>query len=273
MPVRHQGVQVGLFYLLDKTNEREFTEKDEETLALFAAQAGVAITNARKHHDEQQAKADLEALVNTTPVGVVVFDAKSGRLVSLNQEMRRIAGDTCKPGASIVEILDVLTVRRADGREIEPGEYDALMETLRESITVRAEEILLEMPDGRKVTTLINATPIISEEDEVLSVVVTMQDMTPIEEQERQRIEFLGMVSHELTAPRTTSSNLFHQRNSSPESIRHFASMQGHPNRSGQATWSSTTKKGEWNWRDIRCGLPPLNSICSAYYRPMPAGS
>lgn len=102
MPVRHQGVQVGLFYLLDKTNEREFTEKDEETLALFTAQAGAAIANARKHHDEQQAKADLEALVNTTPVGVVVFDAKSGRLVSLNQEMRRIAGDTCKPGASIV---------------------------------------------------------------------------------------------------------------------------------------------------------------------------
>lgn len=201
MPVRHQGEQVGLFYLLDKTNEREFTEKDEETLALFTAQAGAAIANARKHHDEQQAKADLEALVNTTPVGVVVFDARSGRLVSLNQEMRRIAGDTCKPGASIVEILDVLTVRRADGREIEPGEYDALMETLRESITVRAEEILLEMPDGRKVTTLINATPIISEEDEVLSVVVTMQDMTPIEEQERQRIEFLGVVSHELTAP------------------------------------------------------------------------
>ena len=102
-----------------------------------------------------------------------------------------------------------MNVLRADGREIEPGEYDALMETLRESITVRAEEILLEMPDGRKVTTLINATPIVSEEDEVLSVVVTVQDMTPIEEQERQRIEFLGMVSHELTAPRTTSSNLF----------------------------------------------------------------
>ena len=201
MPVRHQGEQVGLFYLLNKTNEREFTEKDEETLALFTAQAGAAIANARKHRDEQQAKADLEALINISPVGVVVFDARSGRLVSLNQEMRRIAGDTCKPGASIVEILDVLTVRRADGREIEPGEYDALMETLRESITVRAEEILLEMPDGRKVTTLINATTIISEEDKVLSVVVTMQDMTPIEEQERQRIEFLGMVSHELTAP------------------------------------------------------------------------
>ena len=201
MPVRHRGARVGLFYLLDKTGEGAFTEEDEETLALFTAQAGAAIANARTYRDERQARADLEALINTSPVGVVVFDPRNGVLVSQNRETRRILGDCCKPGASIVDLLDVLTVRRADGREIEPGEYGGLMQVLRESVTVRAEEILLEMPDGRKVTTLVNATPIVSEEDEILSVVVTLQDMTPIEEQMRQRGEFLSMVSHELTAP------------------------------------------------------------------------
>ena len=201
MPVRHQGAPVGFFYLLDKTDERAFTGEDEETLALFAAQAGAAIANARTHRDEQQARADLEALINTSPMGVVVFDARSGVLMSHNHETRRILGDCCKPGASVVDLLDVLTVRQADGREIEPGDFSGLMQALRESVTVRAEEIRLETPDGRKVTTLINATPIVSGEDEVSSVVATLQDMTPIEEQERQRGEFLSMVSHELTAP------------------------------------------------------------------------
>ena len=202
MPVRHRGAQVGLFYLLDKTGEGAFTEEDEETLAPFTAQAGAAIANARTYRDERRARADLEALVNTSPVAVVVFDARSGLVVSQNQETRRILGDSCKTGASVLDLLDVLTVRRADGREIEPEEYPALVRVLHESVTVRAEEILLETPDGRKVTTLVNATPIISEEeDEVASVVVTLQDMTPIEEQERQRGEFLSMVSHELTAP------------------------------------------------------------------------
>ena len=56
-------------------------------------------------------------------------------------------------------------------------------------------------PGGQSVTTLINATPIFSEEDEVVSVVVTIQDMTPMEELERLRAEFLGMVSHELRTP------------------------------------------------------------------------
>ena len=69
---------------------------------------------------------------------------------------------------------------------------------------MRAEEIVLQAPDGRSVTTLVNATSIRSEEGEVESVVVTMQDMTPMEELERLRAEFLGMVSHELRTPLTS---------------------------------------------------------------------
>ena len=48
---------------------------------------------------------------------------------------------------------------------------------------------------------LVNATPIRSGEGEVESVVVTAQDLAPLEELERLRAEFLGMVSHELRAP------------------------------------------------------------------------
>ena len=204
MPVRHHDVHFGHIYLQVKEAGQEFTVEDEGILALFASLAGAAIANARKHQDEVQAKADLEALVDTSPVGVVVFDAQSGRVVSFNQETRRLVADLNIEGRSIVELLDAVTVRRADGREIAPGEYHALVKILHESITVRAEEIILEIPDGRKVTTLINATPIVSDQDEVLSVVVTMQDMTPIEEQERQRAEFLSMVNHELKAPLAT---------------------------------------------------------------------
>ena len=62
----------------------------------------------------------------------------------------------------------------------------------------------MQVPDGRSVTTLVNATPIRSSMGDVESVVVTLQDMTPLEQQERQRAEFLGLVSHELRAPLTS---------------------------------------------------------------------
>ncbi|MCY4433143.1 MAG: histidine kinase, partial [bacterium] len=60
------------------------------------------------------------------------------------------------------------------------------------------------VPDGRSVTVLLNATPIRSDDGEVESVVVTMQDMAAVEEQERLRAEFLAMMSHELRMPLTS---------------------------------------------------------------------
>ena len=54
------------------------------------------------------------------------------------------------------------------------------------------------------MTTLINATPIHSEDGNIVSVVATIQDITPLEELERLRAEFLGMVSHELRTPLTS---------------------------------------------------------------------
>ena len=202
-PVLHLGERLGNIYLTEKEGGREFTPEDEETLVMFASQAGMAIVNARRYSDEHRARADLEALVNISPVGVLVFDAKTGDLVSLNQESRRIVGGLRAPGRSQAEILSVLTFRRPDGREIPLAEMPT-ERALKSGETVRAEEIIIQLPDGRAVTTVVNATPIFSEAGAVVSVVATVQDMTPLEELERLRAEFLGMVSHELRTPLTT---------------------------------------------------------------------
>ena len=197
-PLRHLGESVGAFYVGEK--ELEFTPEDEETLVMFASQAALVIANARRHREEQRTRTDLETLVNTTPVGVLVFDAKTGGVTSVNREARRIVSDLCAPGGSAEQLLEALTYWRADGREVSLREFP-LAQTLSTGETVRAEEIVLQAPGGQSVTTLINATPIFSEEGEVESVVVTIQDMTPMEELERLRAEFLGMVSHELRTP------------------------------------------------------------------------
>ena len=200
-PIRHLGESVGAFYVGEKG--LEFTPEDEETLVMFASQAALVIANARRHRDERRARADLETLIDTSPVGVLVFDAKTGGVTSVNREARRIVSGLHMPDGSAEELLDMLTFRRADGREVSLEEFP-LAQALSTGETVRAEEIVLQAPDGRSVTTLVNATPIRSEEGEVVSVVVTLQDMTPLEEMERLRAEFLGMVSHELRTPLTS---------------------------------------------------------------------
>ena len=170
---------------------------------MFAAQAATAIAHARTYRDEMRARADVEALVETSPVGVVVFDATTGNAVSFNLEARRIVESLLMPGRPAEELLQVMTCRRADGREIVLNQFPLASE-LRHAETVRAEEVVLSVPDGRNITTLINVTPITAKDGEVVSVVVTMQDLAPIQELERLRTEFIGMVSHELRAPLTS---------------------------------------------------------------------
>ena len=136
-------------------------------------------------------------------MGVLVFDAKTGDLVSLNEETRRIVRGLHAPGRSMAELLSVMTFRRPDGREIPLAELPT-QRALKSGETVRAEEIIIQLPDGQAVTTVINATPIFSGEGAVVSVVATVQDMTPLEDLQRLRGEFLSMVSHELRTPLTT---------------------------------------------------------------------
>ncbi|MCY4591233.1 MAG: ATP-binding protein [Alphaproteobacteria bacterium] len=201
-PMRHRGETVGHFFLAEKEGAPAFTDEDEEVLVLFASQAATAIINARTHRDEQRARSDLEALIETSPVGVVVFSAPTGRPVSFNREARRIVEGLRSAGRPLEELLDVVTLRRSNGDEVSLSTFP-LAQQLDECETVRAEEIVLSVPDGRSVSMPVNVTPIRTEDGMVISVVVTMQDLAPLQELERLRAEFLGMVSHELRAPIT----------------------------------------------------------------------
>ncbi|MXZ96975.1 MAG: response regulator [Acidimicrobiaceae bacterium] len=194
---------VGTIFIGERHDDSMFTQDDEETLAMFAAQAAMAVTNARRYGDEQRAKADLEALVNTSPVGVLVVDAGSRTVVMANREARRIVGAPPAGARDATQDVWGLTCRRMDGSEVAFRELP-VVRAVRDGEAVQAEELVIERRDGTSVTTLINASPIRSEDGELVSVVSTLQDMTPLEDLERLRGEFLAMVSHELRAPLTS---------------------------------------------------------------------
>ena len=202
-PIRHGGAGVGTIYLSKGEEGGEFTQEDEDVVVMFASQAALVIANARKHREEQRARTDMETLVDTSPVAVLVFDARTGKLASFNREARRIAGELVPTAATIEEVLSVVRVRRTDGSEVQIAEIP-LPHEMSAGERIRVEEIVIEAPDERQVTVLLNATPIRAGDGSVETYVITLQDMTPLEEMERLRAEFLGMVSHELRTPLTS---------------------------------------------------------------------
>ena len=199
-PVFYRGERLGNIYLTEKEDSLEFTPEDEQTIAVFASHAAVAVANARRYRDERRAKADLEALLDTSPVAVLVFDAKTKALVSLNQETRRIVRGMRPPGRSEAELHSVMSFQGPDGQEI-PLENTPTYRAIRTGETVRAEEMAIKLANGQTVSTIVNATPVFSEDGEVVSVITTIQDMTPLERLERLRSEFVGMVGQELRTP------------------------------------------------------------------------
>ncbi len=199
-PMYHRGVHVGSFFLDNKEGDREFTDADEETLVLFASQAAVAIANARAYQDEHLARARLEVLIDTSPVGVAVLDARTAEFTVFNREARALGE---RLGPSLTDVLDGMTCRFSDGRAIVLGEYP-LAEQLATAERIRAEEVEFVMPDGRSVKALINSSPVRGKDGEVESVIIIAQDLAPLEKLERSRTEFLSLVSHELRAPLTS---------------------------------------------------------------------
>ncbi len=141
--------------------------------------------------------------MESSPVGVMVVDATTRTFASVNQEAERILGMSPEPGSTLVRYHEVAIYRRTDGKRYESHERP-LARALDRGEVVRAEEILLDRPGGGATMVLANATPIYSDDGSIVSAVAVIQDMTPLEEIERLRNEFLAMVSHELRTPLTT---------------------------------------------------------------------
>jgi signal transduction histidine kinase len=62
VPILLRGTSYGNFYLTEKGDERDFTEEDEELVTLLAAQAAVAIENARLYEAATGWSRQLESL-------------------------------------------------------------------------------------------------------------------------------------------------------------------------------------------------------------------
>ena len=151
-PLHHREQAVGGFFLGGK--EGGFTDADEERLVLFAQQAAAALSNARVHREEQRARADLEALVETCPVAVVVLDAETGVPLSLNREARRILAAVDVGGAFAGAGR---ACRWCAGAATAARLISAISST---AVPVRAEEVEISVPGGGSVRALLDATPI-----------------------------------------------------------------------------------------------------------------
>lgn len=202
-PITHWGETYGVISLVGENVDGAFSSEDSAIINMLSSLAGASITSALRYWTESRAAADLEALINTAPVGIMVFDAQTGALHSANEKIRQLREELRISNLPWDQLFHTLKYRRSDGREISLAET-SLRHLLSRGETVRAEEFDIEFPGGAVLTALISATPVRSEDDRVVSVIVTLQDANPTENTHQLGVELLGTVSEELRTPLTT---------------------------------------------------------------------
>jgi len=91
----------------------------------LAGQAATILDNARAHDELSHRTEQLQAIIDQTPAGVVVFDAQ-GRRILANQSVRETRGIPADPNVPVTQPDPV--IRRTDlatGRLLRPDETPA----------------------------------------------------------------------------------------------------------------------------------------------------
>jgi PAS domain S-box-containing protein len=116
----------------------------------------------------------LQALFEAAPVGLVVAEAPSGRLLKSNRQMERILGHPL-PATDSVQDYATYAALHADGRPLQPGEH--VMARVLAGEPRPEMELLYQRPDGRRVWVRALGAPIHDSQGAVTGALVVLDDI------------------------------------------------------------------------------------------------
>ena len=167
--VTKRGHRVGVFEAKSKLGGN-FTERDELRLRSLAAQAALALDNARLVDQVLDEKAYTESILSSLSDGVVSL-GKDLRVEKLNAAASRIFGwqNGDARGRTLRELLP------DQGNDFELGLVERVAESGKPDA---ADDTDLRLPDGRLLTVNLTATPLESAKGERLGSLFVAEDIT-----------------------------------------------------------------------------------------------
>lgn len=163
---------------------------------LLAERIGGALHNAKLYERVETERGELQAVVDGSPAGIIIVDAKTG-LISVNRMTERLLGQEIP--ADKTRDIYLQQIRRPDGSRLSIKQL-ASTRALRGE-TVLGEELVILRPQGEPRAALVNAAPVRNEDGEIVAAVATLQDISPLKALEKLREEFTALVAHDLRVP------------------------------------------------------------------------
>ena len=164
----------------------------------LANQCAVAIEKARLLERIESAHRRLLAVVDHLPLGVVIVEAPSGRLVLANRAAEELVGGPLSEIAA-----ESLPLATTDGARL-PANQTPLALTLATGVGRFGEAFDLMRHDGLVIRVLTNHIPVRDVAGRVVGAVSVLQDVAQLQALDKAKDEFLSITAHELRNPLTS---------------------------------------------------------------------
>lgn len=209
--VDRNGEPEGIILLSDKKSG-DFTAEDEAMLNQLAGLASLGLQHIRAGKDAEQRAEEaeegrriLDALMEYMPEGITIVDASGMIVRMMSRYGSELAGypREALEGIPLAVHVEKWGVFRADG--VTPASYEEfpLSRAVLRAEVVTDEELVLQRPDGKKISILCNAGPIRDQEGRIIGGVIAWRDigvLKAVQEALRKAHDELEIRVHERTA-------------------------------------------------------------------------
>ncbi len=196
IPLQEGGNVDGALVLV-RTDGAETRAETIARLHTFAVWATVALRRKRLATQLELERARLEAVISEVPVGVVLAEAPSGRVLSVNRKAVELWGSPANPPFAL-EDYDEFKVFHPDGEPYRPHQRPLARAILKGEV-VREEEAQIERADGVRSIVRINSAPIRDSRGAISAGVSAIVDITG-ERRREERARFLDDISRQLAS-------------------------------------------------------------------------
>lgn len=185
-------------WCVERTITRRAEKRDHEELYRALIERLVfSIIREQEHADaEAEQRAELSALLQNLQEGVAIGD-KNGGLLMLNDAARAIfgfgGGDAPIVQMELPEAFDL------DGRPVEREQHPFLRAARGEQFTDYELFYARSSGDWRRVVA--TGTSVKDEHGDIALTIVVFHDVTDVRRLERQREEYVALISHDLCSP------------------------------------------------------------------------
>jgi PAS domain S-box-containing protein len=176
----------------------------DEAGEILGVSVSVVDVSAVKQQEEalHESEARLRAIFDAVPVGIVLVEASTGKVLNANPRSEQLLGFHFQPG--MIWNTDGWNAFDSSERPIDPSRLP-LARAMHQAETTEAEEIFLCRPDGSKLWLSLTAAPIRFENGELLGGVLVAQDIDTARNERERLIDLareLTLVVSKAALPR-----------------------------------------------------------------------